>query len=183
MYVCGSDDWYFSIWHVSMSLEFHWQLSNWVEPLRASKLVLTFISRVRKLENNGYQTLDVLSYSIASGIPVTLTRVKCWNINHQNHKHTYSHEVHDQNDRSNRCNTLYGCDDWYFSIWHVSMSQEFHWQLSNWVGPIKIHVLMNLMINMINLIDIISYMTVMTDISAFDNRQCHRNSTGNWVTE
>ena len=80
--------------------------------------------------------LDVLSYSIASGIPVTLTRVKCWNINHQNHKHTYSHEVHDQNDRSNRCNTLYGCDDWYFSIWHVSMSQEFHWQLSNWVGPL-----------------------------------------------
>ena len=23
----------FSIWHVAMSLEFHWQLSNWVEPL------------------------------------------------------------------------------------------------------------------------------------------------------
>ena len=83
-------------------------------------------------------TIDLLSYSIASGIPVTLTRVKCWNINHQNHKHTYSHEVRDQNDRSNRCNTLYGCDDWYFSIWHVSMSQEFHWQLSNWVGPISL---------------------------------------------
>ena len=81
-------------------------------------------------------TMDVLSYSIASGIPVTLTRVKCWNINHQNHKHTYSHEVHDQNDRSNRCNTLYDCDDWYFSIWQPSMSQEFQWQLSNWVGPL-----------------------------------------------
>ena len=80
------------------------------------------------------RTVDLLSYSIASGIQVTLTRVKCWNINHQNHKHTFSHEVHDQNDRSNRCNTLYGCDDWYFSIWHVSMSLEFHWQLSNWVG-------------------------------------------------
>ena len=26
-------------------------------------------------------------------------------------------------------------DDWYFSIWQSSMSQEFHWQLSNWVGP------------------------------------------------
>ena len=80
------------------------------------------------------QTMALLSYSIASGIPVTLTRVKCWNINHQNHKHTYSHEPHDQNDKSNRCHTLYDCDDWYFSIWHVSMSLEFHWQLSNWVG-------------------------------------------------
>ena len=84
--------------------------------------------------------MALLSYSITSGIPVTLTCVKCWSINHQNHKHTYSHEVCDQNDRSNRCNTLYGCDDWYFSIWHMSMSQEFHWQLSNWVGP-KCHII------------------------------------------
>ena len=83
------------------------------------------------------QTMALLSYSIASGIPVTLTRVKCWNINHQNHKHTYSHEPHDQNDKSNRCHTLYDCDDWYFSIWHVSMSLEFHWQLSNWVEPLS----------------------------------------------
>ena len=30
MYVYGSDDWYFSTWQWSMSLEFHWQLSNWV---------------------------------------------------------------------------------------------------------------------------------------------------------
>ena len=141
MYVCGSDDWYFSIWQVSMSLEFHWQLSNWVEPL--FDLCRLFLRK--NLKNSAknkkwnysslWVSLDLLSYSIASGIPVTLTRVKCWNINHQNHKHTYSHEVRDQNDRSNRCNTLYGCDDWYFSIWHVSMSQEFHWQLSNWVGP------------------------------------------------
>ena len=42
---------------------------------------------------------------------------------------------------------------------------------------------MNLMIKMIDLIDVIPYMTLMTDISAFDNRQCHRNSTGNGVTE
>ena len=33
------------------------------------------------------------------------------NINHQNHKHTYSHDLYDQNDRSNRFNTLYDCDD------------------------------------------------------------------------
>ena len=92
-------------------------------------------SRYSQNDWTTFESIDVLSYSIASGILVTLTIVKCWNINHQNHKHTYSHEVHDQNDRSNRCNTLYGCDDWYFSIWHVSMSQEFHWQLSNWVGP------------------------------------------------
>ena len=81
-------------------------------------------------------SIDVLSYSIASGIPMTLTIVKCWNNNHQSHKHTYSHEVHDQNDRSNRSNTLYDSDDWHYSIWHSLMSQEFHWQLSNWVGPI-----------------------------------------------
>ena len=81
--------------------------------------------------------MALLSYSIASGIPVTLTCVKCWNINHRNHKHTYSHEPHDQNDKSNRCHTLYDCDDWYFSIWHVSMSLEFHWQLSNWVGLLR----------------------------------------------
>ena len=37
MYVCGSDDWYSSIWHVSMSLEFYWPLSNWVEPLYVLK--------------------------------------------------------------------------------------------------------------------------------------------------
>ena len=42
-------------------------------------------------------------------------------------------DSHDQNDKSNRCHTFYDCDDWYFSIWHVSMSLEFHWQLSNWV--------------------------------------------------
>ena len=36
MYVYGSDDWYFSTWQWSMSLEFHWQLSNWVEPLSGS---------------------------------------------------------------------------------------------------------------------------------------------------
>ena len=55
--------------------------------------------------------MALLSYSIASGIPVTLTLVKCLNINHQNHKHTYSHQPHDQNDKSNRCHTLYDCDD------------------------------------------------------------------------
>ena len=88
-------------------------------------------------DNSMYKmTIDLLTHSIASGIPVALTIVKCWNINHQKHKHTYSHEIHDQNDRSNRCYILYGCDDWYFSIWHVSMSQEFHGQLSNWVGPL-----------------------------------------------
>ena len=80
-------------------------------------------------------TIDLLTYSIASGIPVVLTIVKCWIINHQNHKHTYSHEFHDQNDRSNRCNTFYDCGDWYFSIWQSSMSQKFYWQLSDWVGP------------------------------------------------
>ena len=61
--------------------------------------------------------MALLSYSIASGIPVALTIVKCWNINHQNHRHTYSHEPHDQNDKSNRCYTLYDCDDWYFITW------------------------------------------------------------------
>ena len=35
MYVYGSDDWYFSTWQWSMSLEFHWQLSNWVGPLNS----------------------------------------------------------------------------------------------------------------------------------------------------
>ena len=84
------------------------------------------------------EALDLLNYSIASGIPVALTIVKCWNINYQNHKHTYSHEPHDQNDKSNRCNTLYDFDDWYFSIWQSSMSQEFQWQLSNWVGPLRL---------------------------------------------
>ena len=47
--------------------------------------------------------MDILSYSIASGIPVALEIGKCLNINHQNHKHTYSHEPHDQNDKSNDC--------------------------------------------------------------------------------
>jgi len=79
-------------------------------------------------------SLALLSYSIAGGIPVTLTCVRCWNINHQNHKHTYSHKPHVQNDKSNRCHTLYDCDDWYFNTWRVSVSLEFHWQLSNWVG-------------------------------------------------
>ena len=36
---------------------------------------------------------------------------------------------------------------------------------------------------MINLIDVIPYMTVMTDILLLDTRQCHWNSTGNWVAE
>ena len=51
-----------------------------------------------------------------------------------NHKHTYSHEPNDQNDKSNRCCILYDCDDWYFSTWHSSMPLELHWQLSNWIG-------------------------------------------------
>jgi len=85
-------------------------------------------------------TMALLSYSIASGIPVALTIVKCWNINHQNHRHTYSHEPHDQNDKSNRSYTLYDCDDWYFITWHPLLPLEFHWQLSNWVGII-IHML------------------------------------------
>ena len=85
--------------------------------------------------SNWVCSMALLSYLIASGIPVALTIVKCWNIYHQNHKHTYSHEPHDQNDKSNMCHTLY---DWYFSIWHASMSLEFHWQLSNWVGPLFI---------------------------------------------
>ena len=50
------------------------------------------------------QILDLLSYSIASEIPVALMIVKC--CSHQNHKHTNSHEPHDQNDKSNRCYTL-----------------------------------------------------------------------------
>ena len=76
--------------------------------------------------------LDLLSYSIARGIPVALTIVKCWN-------------------------TI--------------------------IRAIDIRILMNLMIKMMNLIDVIPYMTTMTDISTLDNRQCHWNSTGNWVTE
>ena len=80
-------------------------------------------------------SLDILSYSIASGMPVALTIVKCWNINHKNHKHTYFYEPHDQNDKSNRYYTLYDCDDWYFRSWQLSMPLEFCWQLSNWVGP------------------------------------------------
>ena len=47
--------------------------------------------------------MALLSYSIASGIPVTLTHVKCSNINHHSQKHIYSHESRDQNDKSNRC--------------------------------------------------------------------------------
>ena len=42
---------------------------------------------------------------------------------------------------------------------------------------------MKFMIKTIDLIDVIPNMTVRTDISAFDNCQCHRNSTGNLVTE
>ena len=36
---------------------------------------------------NGWplKIIDLLSYSIVSGIPVTLTRVKCWNISHHSH--------------------------------------------------------------------------------------------------
>ena len=33
MYVYSSDVWYFSIWHSSIPLECHWQLSNWVGPM------------------------------------------------------------------------------------------------------------------------------------------------------
>ena len=47
----------------------------------------------------------------ASGIPVELKIVKCRNINHQNHKHTYFHEPHGQNDKSNICYNLCDCDD------------------------------------------------------------------------
>ena len=78
-------------------------------------------------------TIDPLSYSIASGIPVALTIVKCWNINHQNNRYTYSHESLGQNDKCTKYYTLYNFDDWYFSTWQSSMPLEFHWQLINWV--------------------------------------------------
>ena len=138
MYVYGSNDWYFSIWQSSMPLEFHLQLSNWVGPIRVficicpdnvSGILVTMwrhfcnfiasdsycISLNFVILKKGVYPLDLLSYSTASGIPVALTIVKCWNINHQNHKHTYSHEAHDQNDKFARFYTLYDYDDWYFS--------------------------------------------------------------------
>ena len=67
------------------------------------------ISDQDPLEQN--LTLNLLSCSIASGISVALAIVKWLNINHQNHEHIYSHEPHDQNDKSDRYHTLYDCDD------------------------------------------------------------------------
>ena len=74
------------------------------------------------------EILDLHSHSIASGIPLALRIDKCSNINNHNHKykHTYSHEPHDQNDKSNWFYNLYDCDDWYFSTWQSSMPVEFH---------------------------------------------------------
>ena len=50
--------------------------------------------------------------------------------------HTYSYAPHDQNDKHDRFNALYDCDDWYFSTLQSSMPLESHWQSSNWVGLI-----------------------------------------------
>ena len=76
---------------------------------------------------------------------------------------------------------------WTYSVTQLPVEFQWHWHVSNAeisiIRTINIHILMKFMIKMIDLIDVIPYMAVMTDISAFDTCKCHRNSTGNWVTE
>ena len=91
-------------------------------------------------------SLDQLSYSIASGIPVTLTCVKCWNISHHSHIRYYIYEIYHFDHELHENVYVYGSDDWYFSIWHVSMSLKFHWQLSKWLRPLnypKVHAFLD----------------------------------------
>ena len=66
-----------------------------------------------------------------------------------------------------------------YSIWPLTIVKC--WNINHQNN--KHNILMKFMIKMIDLIDVIPYMAVMTEISAFDTCQCHRNSTGNWVTE
>ena len=79
-------------------------------------------------------SLDVLSYSIASGIPVTLTRVKCWNIIHQSHIRYNIYKIYHFDYEVHEIIYVYDSDDWYFSTWQLPMPLEFHCQLSSWVG-------------------------------------------------
>ena len=115
--------------------------------------------------------MALLSYSIVSGVPVTLTRVKCWNINHQNHKRTYSHEPHDENDKSTQYYTLCDFDDWYFSIWQSSMPLEIHWQLNNWVGLMRVIWVSN----WVNSISHIFYLCLAVGWHLQSQLNCHYN--------
>ena len=73
-----------------------------------------------------------------------------------------------------------------YSVTQVPVEFLWHWRLSSAeisiIRTIKIHILMKFMIKMIDLIDVILYMAVMTDILVV-SCQCHRNFTGNRVTE
>ena len=62
MYVCGSEDWYFSIWQLSMPLEFHWQLSNWVGLMLSCRVK----TMKKKLEKEPPWNIEV---SIGANIP------------------------------------------------------------------------------------------------------------------
>ena len=90
--------------------------------------------------------INLLSYSIWPSMPEALVIVKCWNISHHSHIRHYiyhifhfNHEVREVHE--NMHVYVYGSDDWYFIIWHVSMSLEFHWQFSNWVGPMSLSLI------------------------------------------
>ena len=93
----------------------------------ATSAILVFIFSSSFCEDFWAQLLiwyskDLLRYSIWLLMPVALTITNCCNINHKNHKHTSSHAPNDQNDKCDRYNALYDCDEWYFSTWRSSMS-------------------------------------------------------------
>ena len=83
------------------------------------------------------KTLDQLNYSIASGIPVALRIVKCWNISHHSHMSYKIYKIYHFDHKVHENMYVYGSDDWYFSTWQSSMPLEFHWQLSNWVPLLR----------------------------------------------
>ena len=118
---------YFMTWQSWMPPSMLVALSNWEGLLSGTNLnELGYLLICMIWRSSLRHTIDLLSYSIASGID------NCQVLEYQ------SSESHDQSDESNGCYILYDCDDWYFITWQSSMPLEFHWQLSIWVGLLRL---------------------------------------------
>ena len=73
---------------------------------------------------------------------------------------------------------------WTYSVTQLPVEFQWHWRLSSAeISVIKVITSIRFVILIIRFMRIGMFKVLMNDILAFDNRQFHWSSTGNWVTE
>ena len=75
-----------------------------------------------------------ISFSFWPSMPLALTIIRCWNINHHSHIRHYIYHIYHFDHKVHDNIYVYGSNDWYFCTWRLSTPLALTVRLSNLVS-------------------------------------------------